>query len=114
MKQINKYWNSMKLDPLKNNRIMMLHQKVALIQVAYVSVTCPNTPDNPSFSRMTVEQNCPDKTAGPCNWRSPNDHMITTPSEAQELAAIHFPVCITNPEVIQRRMECLAEADHNR
>ena len=91
----------------------MPHQKVASIQVAYIPVICPNIPDHPSFSRMTVQQEYPNKTAVTCNWRSPNNNKITTVEEAQELAAFHFAVCITNPEVIQRKRERQTEADHN-
>ena len=59
---------------------------------------------------MTLQQNCPNKMAGPCNWRSPNDSKITTITESQELGAIHFAFCNTNLEVIQKRQERQVEA----
>ena len=58
-----------------------------------------------SLTRMNVQQNCHNKTAGLCDWRSPNDSKITTAQEAQDLASSHFAVCSTIPEVIQKKQE---------
>ena len=62
---------------------------------------------------MPVRENCPNKTAGPCPWRSVNNREITTAKEAQELADIHMAICSTNSKVIQRIQERQKEAEHN-
>ena len=46
---------------------------------------------------------CPNKTAGPCDWRSLNNPKATTVNKAQDLTAIHFAICSTNPDVIQKK-----------
>ena len=61
---------------------------------------------------MTVQQNCPNNTAGPCNWRNSDNPEVTSVKEAQDLPAIHFGVCSTNPDVIQKKQECQEEAEH--
>ena len=56
----------------------------------------------------------PNREAGAYNWRNPNNRKITTAAEAQELVALHFAVCITNPGVIQRRLERQEDAANRR
>ena len=56
-----------------------------------------------------VQQNCLNRDIDPFNWRSPNNSEINTAEEAQERAAMHLAVCITNPDVIRRRLERQAE-----
>ena len=61
----------------------------------------------------SVHRNCPNKEAGPCNWRSPNNNNITTEAETQELTKLHFTVGQTNPNVMQRKLERREQEEHN-
>ena len=46
--------------------------------------------------------------------RPSGNSQITTVAEAQELTIMHFAVCITNPDMIRRRLERQAEIAHRR
>ena len=58
-----------------------------------------------------VQQNYSNRALG-SNWKCSNNREITTAEEAQELAAMHFTACITEPDMIRRRLERLAEMAH--
>ena len=61
-----------------------------------------------------VQQNCPNREVILCCCRNPNNSKITTVAEAQELIAIHFALCITNPDLILKRLERQTESAHTR
>ena len=61
-----------------------------------------------------LQQSCFNKDNGPYNWKRPNDNNITTTTEAHSLAQLHFVVCNTKPDGIQKKWKSQEQAEHKR